>query len=104
MKVVREQISSAVDLIVQQARLRDGTRKITAITEVAGMEGDTIVMTDVFKLEQTGVSEDGKVLGELKATGIRPMFSSRLEAAGYKLNADVFMTGIADRLAGRHRR
>ncbi len=104
LKVVRQQVSSAVDLIVQQTRLKDGSRKITAITEVAGMEGDTIVLTDVFKFEQTGISEDGKVIGELKATGIRPMFSPRLEAAGYKLGAAIFGTGIADRLAARQRR
>ncbi len=104
-KVVRQQISSAVDLIVQQTRLKDGSRKVTAITEVAGMEGDTIVLTDIFKFEQTGVGEGGKVLGELKATGIRPMFSSRLEAAGYKLGAEIFGTSIADRLnSARQRR
>ncbi len=104
LKVVRQQVSSAVDLIVQQTRLKDGSRKITAITEVAGMEGDTIVLTDIFKFEQTGVSEDGKVIGELKATGIRPMFSPRLEAAGYKLGAAIFGTTIADRLATRQKR
>jgi pilus assembly protein CpaF len=104
LKVVRQQIASAVDLIVQLARLSDGARKVIAITEVAGMEGDTVVMTDVFKLEQTGIGEEGKVLGELKATGIRPMFSTRLEAAGYKLSGEIFMTGVADRLAGRQRR
>ncbi|GAB4431738.1 MAG: CpaF family protein [Anaerolineales bacterium] len=90
LKVVRQQISSAVDLIVQQTRLKDGTRKVTSITEVAGMEGDTVVLTDVFKFEQTGISTDGKVLGELKPTGIRPLFTPQLEAAGYKLGADVF--------------
>lgn len=104
LKVVRQQISSAVDLIVQQTRLKDGARKITAITEVAGMEGDTVVMTDVFKFEQTGIGEDGKILGELKATGIRPMFSARLEAAGYKLGAEIFGTTIVDRLNSRQRR
>ena len=104
LKVVRQQVSSAVDLIVQQTRLKDGSRKVTAITEVAGMEGDTIVLTDIFKFEQTGVTEDGKVLGELKATGIRPLFSPRLEAAGFKLGANVFGTTIADRLASRQRR
>ncbi len=103
LKVVRQQVSSAVDLIVQQTRLKDGARKITAITEVAGMEGDTIVLTDIFKYEQTGVGKDGKVLGELKATGIRPLFSPRLEAAGYKLGAELFGTTIADRLASRQR-
>ena len=89
LKVVRQQVSSAVDLIVQQTRLKDGQRKVTAVTEVAGMEGDIIVLTDVFKFNQTGVV-DGKVLGELGATGIRPNFMPRLEAAGFKLNADIF--------------
>ncbi len=103
LKVVRQQVSSAVDLIVQQTRLKDGSRKITAITEVAGMEGDTIVLTDIFKFEQTGVAEDGKVIGELKATGIRPLFSPRLEAAGYKLGANIFSSTSMDRLANRGR-
>ena len=91
LKVVRQQISSAVDLIIQQTRLKDGSRKVTAITEVIGMEGDTVVMTDIFKFEQTGVAPDGKIKGELKATGIRPLFGPKLEAAGYKLAAEIFM-------------
>ncbi|MBN2118251.1 MAG: CpaF family protein [Anaerolineales bacterium] len=91
LKVVRQQISSAIDLIIQQARLKDGSRRVTAITEVVGMEGDTVVMTDIFKFEQTGVGQNGKILGELKPTGIRPLFSPRLEAAGFKLGADIFM-------------
>lgn len=93
LKVVRQQISSAIDLIVQQSRLKDGQRKVTAITEVAGMEGDIVVLTDIFKFNQTGVTQDGKVQGELKPTGIRPQFTPRLEAAGYKLGAEIFMTG-----------
>jgi pilus assembly protein CpaF len=92
LKVVRQQISAAVDLIVQQSRLKDGSRKITAITEVVGMEGDTVVMTDIFKFEQTGLGQGGKILGELKPTGIRPIFGPRLEAAGFKLSAEIFMT------------
>ena len=92
LKVVRQQISSAVDLIIQQTRLKDGSRKVTAITEVAGMEGETVVLTDVFKFEQTGVGQNGKILGELKPTGIRPLFMPRLEAAGAKLSAEIFMT------------
>ena len=91
LKVVRQQVSSAVDLIIQQSRLKDGSRKITAITEVVGMEGDTVVLTDIFKFEQTGVAQGGKILGELRATGIRPIFSPRLESAGYKLSGDIFM-------------
>ncbi|MFN8385684.1 MAG: CpaF family protein [Anaerolineales bacterium] len=91
LKVVRQQISSAVDLIIQQTRLKDGARKVTAITEVVGMEGDTVVLTDVFKFEQTGIGENNKILGELRATGIRPLFSPQLETAGFKLSGDIFM-------------
>jgi pilus assembly protein CpaF len=91
LKVVRQQISSAVDLIIQQSRLKDGSRKVTAITEVVGMEGDIVVLTDIFKFEQTGTGENGKIVGELKATGIRPIFSPRIEAAGLKLGAELFM-------------
>jgi len=90
LKVVRQQISSAVDVIVQQTRLKDGQRKVTAVTEVAGMEGDIIVLSDIFKFNQAGVTPDGKVLGEVNATGIRPNFTPRLEAAGFKLGAEVF--------------
>lgn len=93
LKVVRQQISSSVDLIVQQSRLRDGTRKITSISEVVGMEGDVITMSELFKFEQTGITTDGKVIGAHKATGLRPLFYSRLEAAGYKLDASVFGVG-----------
>ena len=91
LKVVRQQIASAVDLIIQQTRLKDGSRKVTAITEVVGMEGEIVVLTDIFKFEQTGIGQNGKILGELKATGIRPIFTPRLEAAGFKLGAEVFM-------------
>ncbi len=90
LKVIRQQIASAVDLIVHQARLKNGPRKITAISEVSGMEGDTIVMTDIFKYEQTGVTPEGDVIGMFKPTGIRPMFSPRLEAVGYRLSAELF--------------
>ncbi len=103
LKVVRQQISSAVDLIIQQTRLRDGARKVTSITEVAGMEGDIIVLTEIYKFEQTSMTEDGRVLGDFKATGIRPLFTPRLEAAGYKLGAELFGSTIADRLTKRQR-
>jgi pilus assembly protein CpaF len=92
LKVIRQQIASAVDLIIQQSRLKGGQRKVTAITEVAGMEGDIIVMTDIFKFEQTGVAPDGKILGVIKPTGIRPLFDARLETAGYKLDAKTYAT------------
>lgn len=91
LKVVRTQISSAIDLIVQQTRLKDGKRKVTAITEVAGMEGDVVVLTDIFKFNQTGVTQDGQVQGELQPTGIRPNFTPRLIAAGFNLSAEIFM-------------
>ncbi len=103
-KIVRQQISSAVDLIVQQSRLKDGARKITAITEVAGMEGDTVVMSDIYKFDQTGMDADGKVLGQLKATGIRPLFGPRLEAAGFKLTPEVFGVTAAEIMAARQKR
>ncbi len=88
-RAIREQISSAVDLIVQIARLKDGSRKIVAITEVQGMEGEVIVMQDVFVFEQTGYIE-GKVQGRLRPTGIRPKFVEKFEAAGIKLPPNVF--------------
>ena len=91
--VIRRQIASAVDVIVQQTRLRDGTRKITNITEIVGMEGDTVVMTDLFKFNQTGL-EDGKVLGEIVSTGIRPQFMHKLHDAGFKLGPEIF--GVPD--------
>ncbi len=87
---IRKQIASAFNLIVHQSRLEDGTRKTTQITEVAGMEGDVVTLTDIFKFEKTGVGPDGKILGELKPTGIRPMFSPRLEVVGYKLGGAIF--------------
>jgi pilus assembly protein CpaF len=89
LRAIREQISSAVDLIVHQNRLKDGTRKIVNITEVQGMEGDVIVMQDVFVFEQTGV-EEGKIMGRLKPTGIRPHFVERFETAGIHLPPNTF--------------
>ncbi|RMF43573.1 MAG: CpaF family protein, partial [Anaerolineae bacterium] len=107
LKVIREQIASAVDLIVQQTRLRDGSRKVTSITEVVGMEGETVVMTEVFRFEQTGLTPEGKVIGELKPTGIRPLFMPRLEEAGFKLGPQVFGVNVGGMLSsdrGRRRR
>jgi pilus assembly protein CpaF len=97
--VVREQIASAIDLIVQQSRLSDGSRKVTQITEVMGMEGDTIVLSDLYKFEASGIGKDGKMHGEHKASGIRPMFMPQLEAAGFKLGPEVFGVNIAEMLA-----
>jgi len=88
-RAIREQIASALDLIIQISRLKDGSRKITNITEVQGMEGETIVLQDVFVFEQTGYV-DGKVQGRLRPTGIRPKFSEKFEAAGIKLPQNTF--------------
>jgi len=89
-RAIREQTSSAIDLIVQQSRLRDGSRKITYITEVLGMEGDIIVLQDIFRFEQTGVDKGGKVQGAFRATGIRPHFMDKLSAAGQILPDETF--------------
>jgi pilus assembly protein CpaF len=89
LRAVREQIASAVDLIVHQDRLKDGSRKITNITEVQGMEGDVIVLQDVFMFEQTGLVE-GKVQGRLRPTGVRPRFSEKFEAHGIHLPPRMF--------------
>lgn len=88
-RAIREQVASAVDLIIQQSRLRDGTRKIVNVTEVQGMEGDVIVMSDIFAFEQQGI-ENGKIVGRLKPTGIRPKFYERIEAAGIVLPPNIF--------------
>jgi pilus assembly protein CpaF len=76
LKVVRQQISSAVDLIIQQTRLKDGSRKVTAITEVVGMEGDIVVLTDIFKFEQTGIGQNSKIIGELKRQASANLYST----------------------------
>jgi pilus assembly protein CpaF len=107
LSVIRQQIASAVDLIVQQSRLRDGSRKVINITEVAGQEGETIVMTDIFKFEQTAIDEDGNIIGDLKPTGIRPLFIQKLEQAGFELGPQVFGGAsliMDDRGQDRHRR
>lgn len=100
-KVIREQVAAAIDLVVQQARLKDGTRKVTSITEISGMEGDTITMTEIFKFQQTGVQQDGSIIGELRATGIRPTFSQRLEASGFRLGPEIFGANLNDMFGHR---
>ena len=93
-RAIREQISSAVDLIVHQERMRDGTRKVTHITEVTGMEGEIITLTDLFIFEQVGY-ENGKVIGRLRPTGLRPRFMEKIEIAGINLPPSIF--GVGDR-------
>jgi pilus assembly protein CpaF len=89
-RVISKQISSAINLIVQQSRLSDGSRKITYITEVQGMEGDTILLQDIFTFEQKGRSQDGKIIGRHKASGFRPRCVAHMEAMGYTLPRDLF--------------
>jgi len=93
-RAIREQISSAIDLIVHQSRMRDGTRKVTYITEVSGMEGEVITLTDLFVFEQTGI-EDGRVVGRLRPTGLRPKFMDKIEGSGIHLPPSIF--GIGER-------
>ncbi|NJL92824.1 MAG: CpaF family protein [Anaerolineae bacterium] len=92
LKAIREQIASAVDLVVQQQRLRDGTRKIINITEVQGMEGDVVTLSDIFEFEQTGI-EAGRIIGKIRPTGLRPKFIDRIEATGIHLPPQVFGVG-----------
>ena len=91
-RAIREQISSAVDVIVHAERLRDGTRKVVNVTEVAGMEGDVVTLTDLFLFEQTGY-DSGKVMGRLRPTGLRPKFMDKIEAAGIHLPPQIFGIG-----------
>ncbi|MEH7333223.1 CpaF family protein [Neobacillus drentensis] len=90
-KAIREQIANAIDLIVHQSRLKDGSRKITHITEVLGMEGDTVVLQDIYLFKESGFSEDGKIEGRFVSTGIRPKFTEQLELNGHLLPASLFV-------------
>jgi len=95
-RAIREQVSSAIDMIVHEERMRDGSRKIVCITEVGGMEGDVITTTDLFVFEQTGI-ENGKVLGHMRPTGLRPKFMEKIEAAGIHLPPSIFGVGNRQR-------
>jgi pilus assembly protein CpaF len=101
-RAIREQMASALDLIVQIARLRDGTRRIVAVTEVQGMEGDVITLQDLFMFDfGMGVDSDGRFKGHLKSTGIRPKFAERLADLGIRFGGDLFQSeGFARRAVG----
>jgi len=88
---IRKQIASALDLIIYLTRFPDGTRKVTQISEVAGMESEVITLTDIFVFQQTGTDQEGRPVGQFRPTGLRPMFSPKLEAMGYKLDRQIFM-------------
>ena len=89
-KAIRQQISSAIQVVVQQTRLADGSRKVTSISEITGMEGDVITMQEIFMFEKLGMTQDGKVIGRFKATGVRPKVAERLKASGIHLPPDMF--------------
>jgi pilus assembly protein CpaF len=88
---IRKQISSAIDLIIYLTRFPDGTRKVTHISEVAGMESEVITLTDLFVFQQQGTDKDGRPLGQMRPTGLRPMFQPKLEALGFRLDRSMFM-------------
>jgi pilus assembly protein CpaF len=90
LKAMRQQIAAAVDLIIQANRLQGGPRKITSITEIVGMEQETVVMQDIYRYVQSGVNEQGRAVGKFESTGIRPTFMDRLESAGVRLPASAF--------------
>jgi pilus assembly protein CpaF len=90
LKAMRQQIASGVDLIIQANRLQGGIRRITHITEVVGMEQDTIVMQDIYHYTQDGINENGRAIGRFEATGVRPTFMERLEQSGVRLPASAF--------------
>lgn len=92
-RAIREQISSAINVIIHLVRFADGTRKVVKIAEITGMEGNTIVMQDIICFEQRGVDKDGRVLGEFKATGVRPYFAERFKMFGYELPPGIFERG-----------
>ncbi|MEA5078854.1 MAG: CpaF family protein [Anaerolineaceae bacterium] len=102
-KVIRSQIASAIDVIIHLSRLKGGNRRITYITEISGMEADTVVMSDIFKFEQSGIDRTGAVIGELRPTGIRPLFTTKLEANGFKLSPEVFGANLAEILREQQR-
>jgi pilus assembly protein CpaF len=96
-RAIREQVTGAVDLVCQVARMRDGTRKVVAVSEISGMEGDVITMTDIFVFEQTGI-ENGQIIGRLRPTGLRPKFMDKIETAGIHLPPSIFGIGERRRL------
>ncbi len=93
-RAIREQIASALDMIIQVARFVDGVRRITHVTEVVGLEGNVITLQDIFRFVQRGVDGEGRVLGEVQPTGIRPGFVEKFRLAGIELPNDLFVAGV----------
>ncbi len=100
-RAIREQISSAIDLVIQQSRMRDGSRKITHITEVQHLEENTITMQDIFYYQQSGYDENGKSLGRFVSTGLKPNFMEKFAVNGVEIAEDFFAAETADRRAYR---
>ena len=103
-KTIKEVIVGSIDVIVQATRLRDGSRKITRITELQGIEGENVVLQDIFLFQAAALSVEDKVEGTLKPTGIRPSFMPKLERAGFKLSGAVFGVGTLDPIGPQGRR
>jgi pilus assembly protein CpaF len=89
-KAIRHQVASAINVVVQVSRMSDGSRRVTNISEITGMEGDVITMQDIFVFERTGIGEKGRVTGQFRATGIRPKVSERFATSGLHLPAEVY--------------
>jgi pilus assembly protein CpaF len=93
-RAIRQQVTSAIDLMIQVSRFSDGSRRVTYITELVGLEGEQVTMQDIFVFEKTGVAESGKVLGRFRATGIRPRFYDKLKTSGITLPTSLFQTVV----------
>jgi pilus assembly protein CpaF len=91
LRAIREQIASALDLVIQIARMADGSRRIVSISEITSMEGDVISMQELFRYRRQGITDAGEVVGEFQATGVRPVFMERLHIAGIDLPARLFL-------------
>jgi pilus assembly protein CpaF len=89
-RAIREQIASAINIVIQLSRFADGTRKIVSISEITGMEGNTVVMQDIFVFKRTGVSPDGRILGEFVPTGVRPKFIDKFKVSGITIPGSIF--------------
>jgi pilus assembly protein CpaF len=89
-RAIKEQVASAIDIIIQLVRFPDGKRKLVKVSEITGMEGSTIVMQDIFVFDQKGIDKEGNIIGEFKATGVRPKFAESFRIAGYELPQGIF--------------
>ena len=89
-RAIREQIAAAINVVIQLVRFPDGTRKVVKVSEITGMEGNTIVMQDIFCFKQEGIDKDGRIVGKFKATGVMPRFAERFRMTGFQLPQGIF--------------